>query len=115
MNHYDSSIARLTAATEADNKALADIALFELTELVLKTGDELSAVSYVDRLAEEYPESYYLPYGLKIKADILFGSKDTIDEAKLIYRQLLEAFPNYPFINGIRQKMRAVETESAPS
>ncbi|MCH7690364.1 MAG: tetratricopeptide repeat protein [candidate division Zixibacteria bacterium] len=118
MNRPDSAVYRLTSAVNARNKALADMALFQITEIVLENGDEKKAVSYVDRLAKEFPESYYLPFGLKIKADILFDSDDSIDsrdEAKQIYKTLLESYPNYPFINKVRQILREAESVSAPS
>ena len=118
MNRLDSAVIRLSAAVNAQNKALADIALFQMTEIVLDDGDEKKAVSYVDRMAEEFPESYYLPFGLKIKADILFDSEDSNNsknEAKQIYKTLLESYPNYPFINQVRQILRETESVSAPS
>ena len=118
MNRPDSAVFRLSAAVNAQNKALADFALFQMTEIVLENGDEETAVSYVDRLAEEFPESYYLPFGLKIKADILFDSEDSNnlkDEAKQIYKTLLESYPNYPFINKVRQILREAVSVTAPS
>lgn len=118
MNRPDSAVYRLTAAVNAQNKALADMALFQITEIVLENGDEKKAVSYVDRLAKDFPESYYLPFGLKIKADILFDSddlNDSRDEAKQIYKTLLESYPDYPFINKVRQILREAESVSAPS
>ena len=115
MNRPDSAVFRLSAAVNARNKALADFALFQMTEIVLENGDEKKAVSYVDRLAKEFPESYYLPFGLKIKADILFNSEDSDEEAKQIYKTLLESYPNYPFINKVRQILREVESVTAPS
>ncbi|MEE8404184.1 MAG: tetratricopeptide repeat protein [candidate division Zixibacteria bacterium] len=118
MERPDSAVYRLTAAVNSRNKALADMALFQMTEIVLENGDEKKAVSYVDRLAKEFPESYYLPFGLKIKADILFDSDDSNDakdEAKEIYKTLLESYPNYPFINKVRQRLREAESVSAPS
>ena len=115
MNRHDSAVFRLSGAVNARNKALADFALFQMTEIVLENGDEKKAVSYVDRLAKEFPESYYLPFGLKIKADILFNSEDSDEEAKQIYKTLLESYPNYPFINKVRQILREVESVTAPS
>ncbi|MEE8149888.1 MAG: tetratricopeptide repeat protein, partial [candidate division Zixibacteria bacterium] len=118
MNRPDSAVYRLTAAVNAQNRALADMALFQITEIVLENGDEKKAVSYVDRLAKDFPESYYLPFGLKIKADILFDSddlNDSRDEAKQIYKTLLESYPDYPFINKVRQILREAESVSAPS
>ena len=115
MNRPDSAVFRLSAAVNARNKALADFALFQMTEIVLENGDEKKAVSYVDRLAKEFPESYYLPFGLKIKADILFNSEDSDEEAKQIHKTLLESYPNYPFINKVRQILREVESVTASS
>ena len=118
MNLPDSAVFRLTAAVNSLNKALSDIALFQMTEIVLENGDDMQAVNYVDRMAKEFPESYYLPFGLKIKADILFDLEDSNNsknEAKQIYKTLLESYPNYPFINEVRQILRESESVSAPS
>lgn len=115
MKLYDSTVSRLTSIADAENKALADIALFRLTETMMKRGDSVSVVKTVDRLENEHPESYYLPYGLKTKADILFSKSESMDEAKEIYRRLLENYQNYPFINEIREKMRKLETAPKPS
>ncbi len=115
MKLYDSTVARLSSIADAENKALADIALFRLTEIVLKRGDSLGAVKYVERMEAEHAESYYLPYGLKIKADILLTKPESASLSKEIYRRLLENYPNYPFINEVREKLRKLESGPKPS
>jgi outer membrane protein assembly factor BamD (BamD/ComL family) len=115
MKLYDSTVSRLLTIADAENKALADIALFRLTETVLKRGDSAGAVKFIDRLESEHPESYYLPYGLKTKADVLFTKEDSLPRAKEIYKRLLENFQNYPFINEVRERMRKLESPAKPS
>ena len=115
MKQYDSTVSRLTSIADAENKALADIALFRLTEIVMKRGDSVNAVKYVDRLENEHPDSYYLPFGLKTKADILLSKEADSAKAKEIYFNLLENYQNYPFINEVREKMRALESPVKPS
>jgi len=115
MKLYDSTISRLISIADAENKALADIALFRLTEIVLRRGDSTGAVRYVDRMEAEHAESYYLPYGLKTKADVLESKPDSLVQAKEIYRRLLENYPNYPFINEVREKLRKLESGAKPS
>jgi len=115
MKQFDSTVSRLNAVADADNKALADIALYRLTEIVLERGDSTGAVKYVNRLEADFADSYYLPYGLKTKADILLSHPESIGKGKEIYRRLLEDFPNYPFINEVREKLRKLETEVKPS
>ncbi|HEX2897893.1 MAG TPA: hypothetical protein VHP63_07590, partial [candidate division Zixibacteria bacterium] len=72
-------------------------------------------VKYVDRMESEHPESYYFPYGLKIKADVLLSRPDSIAQVKEIYKRLLENYQNYPFINEVREKLRNLETGAKPS
>jgi tetratricopeptide (TPR) repeat protein len=108
----DSSRLWLERLTLNENKTLADDALYQLTTLNLSQQDTVSALGSIERLATEYPDSYYSPYGLKMKADILLQGKGTHDEAKLLYRQLLEKYPNYPFASEVRKKLRQLETDS---
>ncbi len=115
MKLYDSTVSRFVAVADAENKALSDIALIRLIEIVLNRGDSLRAFKFVERMETEQSDSYYLPYGLKIKADILAAKPDSVDPAKEIYRRLLEKFQNYPFINEVREKLRKLETGAKPS
>lgn len=115
MKMYDSTVFQLVSIADDENKALSDIALFRLVEIVLGRGDSTGAVRYVDRMETEHAESYYLPYGLKTKADILVIKPDSLTEAKEIYRRLLENYQNYPFINEVREKLRKLETGASPS
>ncbi len=102
----DSTRVMLSAVVDADNRALADIALFDLVELELESADTTAALAAIDRLATEFEDSYYSPLGLKLKADILVGSESGVDQAQDIYRQLLEAYPDYPFVSEVRAKLR---------
>jgi len=109
-NMIDSTIMKLTQIADDNDKILADIALYELGILSLNIKhDSTLAQTYFDRLIDNFQESYYLPFGLKNKADILMTSPANQDEAKKIYLQLLESYSNYPFITEIRQRLRALE------
>ncbi len=107
----DSAQEELLAVVDAENKALADIALYRLTRMELNRQDSSRALLFIDQLASDYPDSYYLPYGLNIKADILVHRDGSIEEAKSIYRMLLEKYPNYPFISDVRKKLRRLEAD----
>ncbi|MGH8016057.1 MAG: tetratricopeptide repeat protein, partial [Candidatus Zixiibacteriota bacterium] len=115
MKKPDSTITRFLSIADAQNKVLADIALFRLAEIVLKRGDTTGAVKYVDRMEAEHADSYYLPYGLKTKADILLTRQESAVQAEDIYKRLLENYPNYPFINEVREKLRKLESAPKPS
>ena len=108
----DSTRARLEAVASADNPALADIALYRLARLDLKAEDSTSALSTIDRLISEFPDSYYLPYGMKMKADMLLNGAAESEEARQLYRRLLESYPDYPFASEVRDKLRKLETKS---
>ncbi|MDD3732741.1 MAG: tetratricopeptide repeat protein [candidate division Zixibacteria bacterium] len=107
----DSTKARLTRIADADNKALADIALFQLAQLNLTCADTSAALIDIERLVKDYPDSYYLPFGMKTRADIMVRDNDKKEEAREIYRFLLENFPNYPFISEVREIMRRLEKD----
>ena len=107
----DSTLKNLRNIVEADNKTLADVALFKLATLELERSDSTRALEYVEKLVTGFPDSYYLPYGLKMKADVLLQRDGKTEEAKGIYRHLLESYPNYPFITEVRKKMRELETD----
>jgi len=107
----DSTEAKWHNLVNADNKALADIALFRLSQMTLARADTTVSINFTNRLIDEFPGSYYVPYSLKIKADIQIISPETIDEAKSLYRQLLEQYPNYPFASEIRKRMRDQEID----
>ncbi|MCP4686220.1 MAG: tetratricopeptide repeat protein [bacterium] len=109
----DSTRAKLTAIAEATNPALADVALFRLAQLDLEAKDSTAALSTIDRLLADFPESYYLPYGMKIKADMIFDGDPAAEEARLLYRRLLESFPDYPFASEVREKLRRLEKENS--
>lgn len=109
MRLPDSMTAKLLLIAHDPNKALADIALYKLAMLSLDRSDPATAIEYIDQLAAGFPESYYLPYGLKTKADIYVARPDGIEQAKSMYRHLLENYPNYPFISEVRKKMHQLE------
>lgn len=97
----------------AQNKSmvLADFALFKLTETLLLQNDSLKAIEYINQMEENFSDSYYFPYSLKQKADILLKQNKKADEAYNIYRHLLKEFPNYPFISEVRKILRTGSEE----
>ena len=115
MKMPDSTVSRLLSIADAPNKVLADVALFRISEARLSRGDSTATIKYIERMEAEFGDSYYLPYGLKTKADILLTKKESIESAKEIYRRLLEDYPNYPFINEVREKLRELESVPKPS
>ncbi|MFH1374269.1 MAG: tetratricopeptide repeat protein [bacterium] len=112
MSRPDSSVAVLLAVAEDSNRTLADVALFKLAGLSLDQSDSVAAIGFVDRLNDEFPLSYYLPYGLKIKADIFLNRPEDVPSARSIYRRLLQDFPDYPFISDVRKTMRRLEGDA---
>lgn len=109
----DSTRARFAEIAEADNQALADVALFRLALLDLEAADSTAAVATIDRLIADFPDSYYLPYGMKLKADMLLSKDPGAEEARRLYRSLLESYPDYPFASEVREKLRKLEAENS--
>lgn len=112
MRLPDSTATKLLLIVNNSNRALADVALYKLAMLSLSWADSLAAIEFIEQLAEEFPESYYLPYGMKAKADIYLARPDGEKQARSIYRRLLEEYPNYPFISDVRKTMRQLEGEA---
>ncbi len=109
QRRYDSSRVRLEQIAGADDSSLADVALYRLAGMCMDLQDSTAALGYIDRLAARFPESYYVPFGLKIKADAYVSDPERREEGKAIYRTLLERHPNYPFISEVRKKLRELE------
>ncbi len=86
--------------------SLAPISYVHLAELYKDQKQYQAATDAVDSLKAQYPESYFLPYGLKLKADIYLQSSDTQEQALKMYRELLEKYPTYPFAAEIRDIVR---------
>ena len=109
-NMTDTTIQKLSLIAENSEKILADLALYRLAEIYISVkNDSTTGMSYLDRLIDNFPDSYYLPFGLKEKADILYSSQISVEQAKNIYLQLLEKFTDYPFINDVRERLRNIE------
>ncbi len=108
----DSARAQLQRLVDNPSPTLADIALYRLAGLQLTTGDSTSALGYLDKLTSEHADSYFAPWGMKIKADILIRRPATFEQGKTLYRTLLESFPNYPFISDVRKRLRQLEEGS---
>ncbi|MEW6410873.1 MAG: tetratricopeptide repeat protein [Candidatus Zixiibacteriota bacterium] len=105
----DSAMAGLSKIANDPDAVLADIALLGLAELSLSQADSLAAVRYIDSLSIRFEDSYYRPYGLKLKADIFAETVELRGQAVEIYRSLLEKHANYPFIPAVRKKMRELQ------
>lgn len=111
MRQYDSMIVKLESVVAAENKALADVALYRLARLSFDHLDTAVAMGYAERLISEYPESYYTPFGMKARADYLKTDPDRRDEAAEIYRDLLKNHPNYPFSSEVRETLRQLDID----
>jgi hypothetical protein len=109
--HEDSSRIWLERVTRDQNQVLADDALFRLIVLDLSMSDSAEATTEIERLTDSFPTSYYVPFGLREKADMLAGSPATMEEARSVYKRILEQFPNYPFVSEVRKKLRQMEID----
>lgn len=96
----------LTKICRVGIPSLAPISYVHLAELYKDQNQFQAATEAVDSLQAQYPDSYFLPYGLKLKADIYMESSDTKTQALEMYRNLLEKYPTYPFTAEIRDIVR---------
>ncbi len=107
----DSARRALGELVDAPDQKLADVALYRLAKLELEQSDTTATLKALDHLTENFAESFYRPYGLKLKADLIVDRPGERDKARLIYRELLEKYPNSPFVSDARTKLRALEEE----
>ncbi len=110
-NSYDSARISYLSIVDNNSRLLGDMALYKLIRQTIKNADSFETLNLIERMLEEFAESYYLPYCLKIKADYYFVDETKKEEAKEIYKLLLEKFPNYPFISKVREILVAEEKE----
>jgi tetratricopeptide (TPR) repeat protein len=108
----DSCRLALVQLATASDRTLADDALYRLAQVDLERGDTSLVLEDIDSLTTAYPESYYRPYGLKLQADILSERPATLEQAKSLYKQVLEQCPNCPFGTEIRRRLRQMETDA---
>ncbi len=106
INRRDSLKYYLTKICRIGIPSLAPVSYLRLAELYYQQGNLDEAMTAVDSLAAGYQESYYYPYGVKLKADILWKTEDTRDKARDLYRGLLEKYGKYPFAAEIREMLR---------
>lgn len=111
---YDSMAVALEKIVAAPSSVLADLALYRLSDLAMNQADTVAALEYVNRMGEKAPESYYYPFGLKLKADVLSqqGDPESMEQARDIYRTLLTEHVNYPFISEVRESLRSLDREA---
>ncbi len=107
----DSARRALGKLIDATDQKLADVALYRLAKMELEQSDTTATLRALDHLTENFAESFYRPYGLKLKADLIVDRPGERDKARLIYRELLEKYPNSPFASDARTRLRALEKE----
>ena len=106
INQADSLEYYLIKICRVQVPSLAPLAYLHLGELYRERDRRGEAMAAADSLTALYPESYYVPYGMKLKADILWRSPSDREQAMALYRELLEKFGTYPFAAEIRDLLR---------
>ncbi|RKX17986.1 MAG: hypothetical protein DRP35_09990, partial [Candidatus Zixiibacteriota bacterium] len=112
LKNIDSTESKLRLLVDHEISALADNALYKLYNINISRADTTKAISYIEQMENKFPKSYYFPYCLKAKADILMINDSSDEKAKNIYRSLLEKYPNYPFISEVREILREIDTNN---
>ena len=103
----DSVLAVYTSIAKDPSKILADFAFYNIVEIHINNQENLKALDVIVQMEESFADSYYFPFALKAKADILLSDNKKADEALEIYRHLLLEFENYPFIQEVREILRS--------
>jgi len=105
----DSTLIMYQQVIDQPGSKLADIALYNIILIELNRDEIKTVRENLEILISGYPDSYYYPLGLKIKADMIIEYEDNIEEGMIIYRKLLEEFSDYPFTSEIRDKLRELD------
>ncbi len=108
-----STLATYNKIIDDESKVLADFAMYQLIGIYVKQADFVHAIEAIDKMETLFGESYYLPFALKQKADIMVSDSKKTDEAYKIYRQLLLNYPNYPFITEVRDLLRSAPNNNS--
>jgi tetratricopeptide (TPR) repeat protein len=96
----------LTKICRVGIPSLAPISFLRLAQLCRDQNRLDEALAAIDSLIAAYPNSYYFPFGFKVKADILWETGSTRDQARAIYKDLLGKYGSYPFAAEIRDILR---------
>jgi tetratricopeptide (TPR) repeat protein len=106
IDRSDSLEYYLTKICRVGIPSLAPVSYLRLAQMYFDQSRFDEATESIDSLELRHPESYFLPYGLKLKADIYLLSPQSREEAMALYRQLLEEYATYPFAAEIRDIIR---------
>lgn len=112
MHQPDSLAAALSDLIAAEDKRLAPVALLERAQDQSAAGDSSKALAALDQLLVQFPEAFQVPYGLKLKGDILAAQPTMHEQARHTYLDLLARYPNFPYAGDVRKKLRELEGQS---
>lgn len=89
---------------------LVGLATYRLAEYRVETADTAAAMTLIDNMENLYPDDYFYPYCLKMKADIRQQQGDA-EAASQIYRLILEEYNRYPFTGEVRTRLQEIEAK----
>ena len=105
----DSVESRLQLIIDRGESPLLGMAHYRLAGHYAGQNRETEALEIIDSFGSSYPDDYYLPYCLKLKADILSRHDENKEDAIEIYRSILTDYGDYPFTGEIRQQLQELE------
>jgi len=111
----DSVEKMLQEVIDMGNTPLIGQSSYTLAEYYIQQSDTIAALNVIDDISENYPDDYFYPYCLKLRADIYARGEATKDRATEIYKSLLEKFNTYPFIGETREALQRLESDQPPS
>jgi tetratricopeptide (TPR) repeat protein len=105
----DSAAVHWRALVANGPKNLAAMGLYRLASHRIEQADSSRAAQLLTELIEGYPDAHHLPYAVRMKADILAARPETAEAARLLYRRILQDYPEYPFASEVRESLRRLE------
>ena len=112
QRNYSEAILKLRKILENfPTIGLIDETLIKLGELEDKRKNYTGAITYLEGLLKEYPESIYNDLAQKRIAEIYENGLHDLQKAKMAYEAFLMNFPNSVYIEEVRQKLRNLESK----
>jgi len=105
----DSVIDKYKAIIDRGVSPLIGTAMFRLATYYAALADTAQAIELIDSMEAQYPEDYFFPYALKLKANIYAISDETKPAAIEIYKNILRNYATYPFIGEVRESLQRIQ------
>jgi tetratricopeptide (TPR) repeat protein len=111
----DSAIIKLDALISAKSEKLSDLAQMEKAKIYREEKKYSQSLKVLDEFLEEYPESFLCPRAQMLKGDLYNYQLNDKTKAIQAYQKLLKDYERSVYVDEVRDKLRELKAEIAPS